>query len=151
MASVKDVIGSALLSHQVDLENVKQTKTGSRLILNITIDGDGEQGRGLNLDEVAEVSRIISQALDDSNVLGEASYVLQVGTRGVDCPLTKPTHFRRNTGRLVKVKTNQWEEILRIAQVNDDGVEFSTGTMVSFSEIIRAVVQVEMNHDEDVD
>lgn len=151
MTSVADVIGSVLLSHLIELENVHQTKAGSRLILDVTIDGDGLEGRGLNLDEIAEASRIISQALDDSKVLGDKSYVLQVGTRGVGAPLTKPAHYRRNIGRLAQVKTTNGVEILRILKVFDDAVEFSNGTMVPYANIIKAVVQVELNRDDDVE
>ena len=151
MASVADVVGSALSGRQIELEEVTQTKAGSRVVLGVTIDGDGSSGRGLSLDDVAEASRVISQALDDTDVMGEAAYVLQVGTRGVDRPLTRPAHFRRNTGRLVKVKTAAGESSGRISQVSDEAVTFSDGVSMPFSQIIKAVVEVEMNRDDDAD
>ena len=41
--------------------------------------------------------------LDDSDVMGEQPYTLEVTSRGVDRPLTLPRHWRRNADRLVKV------------------------------------------------
>jgi len=57
----------------------------------------------LSLDEVAEATRVISAGLDASDALGEAPYVLEVGSSGVDRALTEPRHFRRNVTRLVEI------------------------------------------------
>ena len=40
--------------------------------------------------------------LDESDVMGEMPYTLEVTSRGVDRPLTLPRHWRRNEDRLVK-------------------------------------------------
>jgi ribosome maturation factor RimP len=58
----------------------------------------------LSLDEVAEATRVISTGLDASDALGEAPYVLEVGSAGVDRPLTEPRHFRRNVTRLLQIQ-----------------------------------------------
>ena len=51
---------------------------------------------GAPLDTLAELSREISQALDDADAMGGAAYLLEVSSPGVDRPLTEPRHFRRN-------------------------------------------------------
>jgi len=148
MTSVQDVIEAVLSRHQIDLEEVKQTKAGSRLLLRVVVDGDGASGRGLSLDEVAAVSRQISQALDDSDVMVDRPYVLEVGTRGVDRPLTKPAHWRRNAGRLVKISRPDTEPVIaRIESSTDQAVTLSDGQTVPFAQITKAVVQVEMNRE----
>jgi len=150
MASLKDVVESVLTRRDIDLEEISQTKAGSRTVVRITIDGDGADGHGLNLDEVAQVSKEISQALDDTNVMGERPYVLEVGTRGVDKPLTKPAQWRRNIGRLVKVSRLDGEPVVaRILAVGDNDVRLSDDITISFDHVTKAVVQVEMNRDED--
>ncbi len=58
---------------------------------------------GSTLDDVADATREVSRVLDDSDVMGEQPYTLEVTSRGVDRPLTLPRHWRRNAGRLVKV------------------------------------------------
>jgi ribosome maturation factor RimP len=80
----------------------------------VIVDRDG----GIDLDEVAEVSRAISAALDTGNAFGEAAYTLEVTSPGVDRPLTEPRHWRRNVGRLVEVGGVK----ARIADATDEGV-----------------------------
>ena len=43
------------------------------------------------------------RVLDESDVMGEQPYTLEVTSRGVDRPLTLPRHWRRNADRLVEV------------------------------------------------
>jgi len=84
---------------EIDLEAVKVTSAGRRVVLRIVVDADG----GVSLDDIAEVSREVSAKLDANNAMGEAPYTLEVTSPGVDRPLTQPRHWRRATGRLVVV------------------------------------------------
>jgi ribosome maturation factor RimP len=81
-----------------DLEDVAVTSAGRRHVVRVVVDRDG----GLDLDAVAEVSRLVSDALDASDVTGNSPYTLEVTSPGVDRPLTEPRHWRRAGGRLVK-------------------------------------------------
>jgi ribosome maturation factor RimP len=94
-AVVAPVVGEA----GFDLEGLTMRNAGSRRILRLLLDSDA----GITLEEVAQVSRAVSEALDASAVMGEAPYLLDVGSPGVDRPLTLLRHWRRNTGRLVRV------------------------------------------------
>ena len=59
---------------------------------------------GVTLDDIAEVSRAVSEVLDaNDDGMGRTPYVLEVTSPGVDRPLTEPRHWRRNIGRLVTV------------------------------------------------
>jgi len=149
MASLADVVEPVLTRRHLELEELTQTRAGSRVVVGITIDGDGESGRGLTLDEVAEASRAISEALDETGVMGDRAYVLEVGTRGVDRPLTRPAQYRRNTGRLVELRLAASSVTGRIAGVSDDAVTLADGSVVPFSDIAKAVIQVEMNRADD--
>ena len=83
-----------------DLEELVVTPAGRRSVVRVVVDRDA----GVTLDDVAEVSRAVSTALDEHDgEFGGASYVLEVTSPGVDRPLTEPRHWRRNTGRLVTV------------------------------------------------
>jgi ribosome maturation factor RimP len=82
-----------------DLEQVTVSPAGSRRVVRILVDRDG----GVTLDDVAELSRVLSELLDGSDALGIAPYVLEVGSPGIDRPLTLERHWRRAAGRLVKV------------------------------------------------
>lgn len=97
-----DVLGPVVSALGFDLEDVSVTAAGRRSLIRITVDGDD----GIDLDGVADVSRAISEALDDDSA-GDAAfagpYVLEVSSPGVDRPLTEPRHWRRAVGRLVTV------------------------------------------------
>jgi len=98
------------------VEDVAVTPAGKRRLVRIWLDRDladlapedeTSAVEPLSLDEVADATRIIGAALDDSDALGEAPYVLEVGSAGVDRPLTSWRHFRRNVTRLVEISPTQ--------------------------------------------
>ena len=83
----------------LDLEGIRVTAAGRRRVLRLVVDGDG----GVSLDAIALASRELSAVLDDSEVMGEVPYTLEVSSPGVDRPLTERRHWRRAIGRLVTV------------------------------------------------
>ncbi|WP_344711956.1 ribosome maturation factor RimP, partial [Aeromicrobium flavum] len=78
----------------LDLDEVELVGKAERRRLLIAVDRDG----GVGIDQVAEATRAISAALDESDVMGESPYTLEVASRGVDRPLVSPRHWRRNAG-----------------------------------------------------
>ncbi|WP_327069146.1 ribosome maturation factor RimP [Kitasatospora sp. NBC_01250] len=140
----------------LDLEEVKVTQAGSRRQVQIDVDADG----GVDLDAIAEFSREVGQALDESDLMGSAAYLLEVGSPGVDRPLTEPRHWRRNTGRLVKVQLVEGGEIVaRILSGDEDGALVEVQPVkgrgrakerrLEFTEVAKARIQVEFNRKED--
>ena len=106
-----------------DLEELVVTPAGRRSIVRVVVDRDA----GVTLDDVAEVSRAVSTALDEHDgEFGSAPYVLEVTSPGVDRPLTEPRHWRRNTGRLVTVavgpESSPEQVTARVLEVDGDGV-----------------------------
>ncbi len=90
------------------LEDVAVTPAGRRRVVKVLVDRDpgpqdvaDEPTDPLTLDEVADATRAVSDALDASDLMGEQPYTLEVSSPGVGRPLTLPRHFRRNVGRLV--------------------------------------------------
>ncbi|MGY1681482.1 ribosome maturation factor RimP [Geodermatophilus sp. SYSU D01176] len=106
-----------------DLEELVVTPAGRRSVVRVVVDRDA----GVTLDDVAEVSRAVSAALDEHDgEFGSAPYVLEVTSPGVDRPLTEPRHWRRNTGRLVTVAVGtegSAEQVTaRVLEVDGEGV-----------------------------
>lgn len=131
-----------------DLEAVMIRKAGSRSVVVVSVDRDG----GVELDSIAELSRRISETLDESDVMGQTPYVLEVGSPGVDRPLTEPRHWRRAKlgDRLVKVNTTDGQQVTgRIAVVDESSVTLAVvgqeDLQVPFVQIAKAVVEVEFN------
>jgi ribosome maturation factor RimP len=94
---LREVLEPVVASAGYDLEDVSVTAAGRRSQVRVVVDRD----EGVELDAVAALSRAVSVALDESPVVGDQPYVLEVSSRGVDRPLTAPRHWRRNVGRLV--------------------------------------------------
>ncbi|MDF1602758.1 ribosome maturation factor RimP [Nocardioides sp. YIM 152315] len=135
----------------LDIEAVEITPAGKRRILRVAVDKDG----GVTLDEVAEATREVNRTLDESDVMGEQPYTLEVTSRGVDRPLTRPRHWRRNAGRLVKVTFSDGRSATgRIVDSSDDAVTLEvsgTKQQVAYDDVKKALVQVEFNRRDDGD
>ena len=128
----------------LDLEDLEIKSAGKHSIVQVTIDKDG----GINLDEVAQISNQISEALDAKDILGERPYTLEVGSPGIDRALTLPRHWRRNNGRLVKINFGSNTEIGRILESDDEKVSLEVKgktRLINFDKIDKAFIQVEFN------
>lgn len=136
----------------LDLEEVRVTQAGSRRQVQIDVDADG----GVDLDAIAEFSRLVSQSLDESDLMGDAPYLLEVGSPGAERPLSEPRHWRRATGRLAAVKLVDGAELTaRVLESDEDGALVEVQPVkgrgrpkerrLEFAEIARARVQVEFN------
>ena len=135
----------------LDVEAVEVTPAGKRRVLRVAVDKDG----GVTLDDVADATREVSRVLDDSDVMGEMPYTLEVTSRGVDRPLTLPRHWRRNADRLVKVTLAPpltGEVTGRILDCDEDadegGVRLDVDgevRRIAYADVKKALVQVEFN------
>ena len=134
-----------LTALELDVEAVEITPAGKRRILRVAVDKDG----GVTLDDVADATREVSRVLEESDVMGEQPYTLEVTSRGVDRPLVLPRHWRRNVDRLVKVSTSDSETIEgRIVASDDTAARIDVGRTtreIAFADVVRAQVQVEFN------
>ena len=139
------------------VEDVAVTPAGRRRLVRVWIDRLLETDESevteptpsLSLDEVADATRVVSDALDASDVMGEQPYTLEVTSRGVDRPLTLPRHWRRNAGRLVKVDLVEGGSLSgRIGEHTDTAVLLDVDGAdreVAYADIAKALVQIEFN------
>jgi ribosome maturation factor RimP len=89
-----------------ELIDVELTSEHGRAILRLYIDTipPGTKERGVTVDDCSHVSRIVGDLLDIEEII-DGQYHLEVSSPGLFRPLTKPEHFDRVIGALVKVKT----------------------------------------------
>jgi ribosome maturation factor RimP len=149
-ARVRAVIEPVVTEVGYDLEDVTVARAGRRHVVRVLVDTDG----GISLDDVAIVSRAISAALDAAEeggaevVAGE--YQLEVGSPGVDRPLTLPRHWRRNRGRLVAVNGLTG----RVVETDDDGIVLDvdgTTRALRYDELGPGRVQIEFKRLDEAD
>jgi ribosome maturation factor RimP len=138
-----------------DLEAVSVSLAGRRSVVKVVVDSDD----GVALDDVADVSRAISAVLDEHDgSMGRSPYVLEVTSPGVDRPLTEPRHWRRSTGRLVKITlsadstaSGAGDLAGRIVDTDDAGVDLDVDGQrrrIDYADVRKARVQVEFNRPE---
>jgi ribosome maturation factor RimP len=145
------------------VEDVAVTPTGRRRLVRIWIDRDlasdgsdvTDPTPALSLDEVADATRVVSDALDASDVMGEQPYTLEVTSPGVDRPLTEPRHFRRNVTRLVTLTPLEGDPVTgRIVRAGEQGLTVEVPATkrqparrldLGYAALARAVVQVEFS------
>jgi len=137
-AVIEPVIGGA----GYDLEDVTVSRAGRRHVVRVLVDTDG----GISLDDIAVVSRAISAALDAAEETGgevvAGEYQLEVGSPGIDRPLTLPRHWRRNRGRLVAVNGVTG----RVTETGDEGVVLDVdgaARTLAWAELGPGKVQIE--------
>ncbi|NHA67036.1 ribosome maturation factor RimP [Phycicoccus flavus] len=157
---LRPVVDTALDGTGLVLEDVSVTPAGKRRVVRVLLDRDLPAGdedvttatEPLSLDEVADATRTVEQALDASDALGEQPYTLEVSSPGVGRPLTEARHFRRNVGRLVTVHRESGELTGRLVAAGPERVLLEVPATkkvpartetVPLREVDRAVVQVE--------
>jgi ribosome maturation factor RimP len=143
---VRAVIEPVVVAAGFDLEDVTLSRAGRRHVVRVLVDADG----GISLDDVAVVSREISQALDAAEETGgevlAGEYQLEVGSPGVDRPLTLPRHWRRNIGRLVTVTVAGRSLTGRITAATETGAGLDVdGTVqeIAYADLGPGKVQIE--------
>jgi ribosome maturation factor RimP len=136
---ISDAVTPALLALGFYLEDVTITSAGRRSMLTIIVDGDTH----LSLDQVTSATKAIGEIVESIQSLGETPFTLEVTSPGLDRPLTKPRHWRKNIDRLVKVVLLDGKEIkgrIKAASEHSATVDESE---VKFSDIKRASLEVE--------
>ena len=115
----------------------------------------------LTLDEVAEATGVVGQALDDSTLMGERPYTLEVSSPGVGRPLTGYAAFRRAVGRLVTLTLTTGETVTaRVQAVTPDELRVEVPAerrtpaerrIISLQQVRTGAVQVEFNRIDDTE
>jgi ribosome maturation factor RimP len=121
------------------LEELTITSAGKVKILTVIVDSDSH----LNLDQITAVTKEISEVIETLEELGDSAFTLEVTSPGIDRPLTKPRHWRKNFDRLVKITMTSGKDIQgRIGEATETNVLVGD-RKVSFEDIKRAVLEIE--------
>lgn len=140
-----ELLGPVVTDAGLELEHLEVVRAGRRQVLRVVVDRAG----GVDLDAVAEISRAVSVALDGSDEVGGAPYVLEVSSPGVDRPLTQPRHWERAVGRLVRIdRTEGGPVTARVVDADADAVRLAgpgAPERLRYAEVRRARVEVEFS------
>ena len=121
------------------LEEVTLTPAGKRKIMTVIADGD----TNLTLDQVTAVSKEVSAIVEVLPALGDTPFTLEVTSPGVDRPLTKPRHWRKNHGRLIAITQHDDQQVKgRIGDSTEIDVEIDS-VKIAFAAIKKAILEIE--------
>lgn len=158
---VREAASAALVGSGVVVEDVAVHPAGKRRLVRVGVARDVRDlltddltstVEPLTLDEVADASRVVGSALDDSDAMGSAPYTLEVTSLGVDHPLGTPEQFRRNVSRLVRLRVTESaddasgvETEARLLAAGHDGIRLDNAPddLLTYDRISAAKVQVE--------
>lgn len=62
---------------------------------------------GVTHDDCEKISRLVSEVLDEKDLISGGAYTLEVSSPGVDRPLVKPKDFQRFIGSKVKIELKE--------------------------------------------
>ena len=133
------VITPAIESLGFYIEDITITSAGKRSMLTVIVDGDTH----LSLDQVTVATKAISEIVENLPTLGNNPFTLEVTSPGLDRPLTKPRHWRKNQDRLIKIILNDGKEVTgRIKDSNESSVTVDE-QVIHFADIKRATLEIE--------
>ncbi|MHB9858695.1 ribosome maturation factor RimP [Streptomyces sp. YIM S03343] len=148
---LRELLEPLVTSQGLDLEEITVDSVGRMRSLRVVVDSE----TGPDLDLIADVSRLLSAKLDETDVMGDSEYELEVGTPGAERPLTEHHHYVRAEGRLAEFRLKDGGELVaRILEADDEGLDLEvpgvkgrkpTARRLAFADIARARVQVEFN------
>lgn len=114
--NISEAVAESLGYDLVDLEFVRDH---SEYFLRIYIDKPG----GVNLDDCQKMSEIVSEKLDEIDIIN-VSYYLEVSSPGLDRPLKTDKDLNRNKGRNIDVNLYK----------NYDGRKMYSGELSTFDD-----------------
>jgi ribosome maturation factor RimP len=122
-ARLRTLLEPAVQANRLYLEDVSIHVAGANRVVHVVVDLPQEETGGVTLDVIAEISKTLSEILDNDPSTDSRPYELEVSSPGVGRPLTEERHWHRARGRMATVNVIQGDNITgRIQSVDDGGV-----------------------------
>ncbi|WP_461189691.1 ribosome maturation factor RimP [Arthrobacter sp. Z4-13] len=121
-ARLRALLEPSVRANRLHLEDVTIIP-GSHRVVHVVVDLPQEETGGVSLDVIADISKVLSDVLDNDPGDDGRPYDLEVSSPGVGRPLTEARHWHRARGRMVKVNVVQGDNVMgRIQSVDAGGV-----------------------------
>jgi ribosome maturation factor RimP len=133
------VITPAIESLGFYIEDINISSAGKRSMLTVIVDGDTH----LSLDQVTVATKAISEIVENLPTLGNNPFTLEVTSPGLDRPLTKPRHWRKNKDRLIKIVLTDGKGVSGRIKDSNEASATVDEQVINFADIKRATLEVE--------
>lgn len=98
-SKTEELLAPIVNANHVEIYDVEYVKEGSDYYLRAYID----KPEGVNIIDCENVSRALSDALDEADFIEEA-YILEVSSPGLGRTLKKDRHFEKSIGKEIELK-----------------------------------------------
>lgn len=144
---VMDLVEPIASDRGLDLVDVEYQPHGRRSVLRLYLDRPG----GISLDDLAEVSREVSDVLDAHDAV-PGQYTLECSSPGINRRLRRPEDFARFCGKSVRVRTSTPVAGSRsfaglLLSASDDGIEIEDESRGRLAVPLRAIERAYYEHD----
>ena len=164
---IRATIEPALAPLGLVIEDVTISPAGKRRVVRVLVDTDianldpadtSSPVPPISLDDVADATRVVSDRLDDSDVMGRSPYVLEGSSPGIGRALKSRDQFRRQIGRLVEVVHEGGSDTGRLTEVGADRLTLAIPATkkaaariegIELDSVQRGTVQVEFKRPDD--
>ena len=116
---IVDYVEPILIQSGTELVSIRVSGLKGKPLLALFIDKT-------SLDELASLSRLISDALDVANAEQNwlsGAYQLELSSPGLDRPLTKKSHFSKAVGQNIRVKSSTGTVRGILQEISDSGIK----------------------------
>ena len=107
LEKIRESAGALIEGAGFEIVDLRLIQANRRFILRFLV--DKPQG-GISMEECSRLNGEIGRLLDERDILGGESYVLEVSSPGVDRPLFSGKDFLRIRGRMVRIFLNEPQE-----------------------------------------
>lgn len=150
MEELETLLVGVVAEFGVELDSVIEAKDMGFPVVRVIVDAPEGQ-EGIDADVLADVSRKVSVILDDNDPF-DSEYMLEVSTPGAERELTKPRHWCKEIGHLIRVKMRDGEKFEgRLLEADEDGAVLDcdgTSTKIQYENVKKARPRVELTSGE---
>jgi ribosome maturation factor RimP len=98
---IENLLGSIAKISSIEIVDVQYVKENGVWIVRIFIDKDG----GVTISDCENINHVFGVILDESNVLKDSYYILEISSPGLNRVLKKEESFKRFIGSVVRIQT----------------------------------------------
>lgn len=120
--------------------------TGKLPTVSVVVDLPRDQIGSASIDAISQAAKLISSALDDSDVM-DSAFTLEVTTPGTDRPLTEPHHFMRARTRLVSVELTDGAHVTgRLVEADNERLDLDVDGAtreIALTDVVAGRIEIE--------